>query len=58
MLAGASLETRPVLVQIYLETFQNLHFSYGMALSLVLTAVSLLVSLVFVLRVYRNTRFD
>jgi multiple sugar transport system permease protein len=58
VLAGSSLETRPVLIQIYLETFQNLHFSYGMALSLVITLVSLLVSAVFVLRVYRNTRFD
>ena len=58
VLTGTSLETRPVLVQIYLETFQNLHFSYGMAMSLVITLVSLLVSLVFVLRVYRNTRFD
>jgi len=29
-----------------------------MALSLVITLVSLLVSLVYVLRVYRNTRFD
>ncbi|MBB2973259.1 sugar ABC transporter permease [Mesorhizobium sp. RMAD-H1] len=58
VLAGASLETRPVLVQIYLETFQNLRFSYGMALSVVITLVSLIVSLVYVLRVYRNTRFD
>ncbi|MFD9900327.1 carbohydrate ABC transporter permease [Mesorhizobium sp. NPDC059025] len=58
VLAGSSLETRPVLVQIYLETFQNLRFSYGMALSLVITLVSLLVSLVYVLRVHRNTRFD
>jgi multiple sugar transport system permease protein len=58
VLAGASLDTRPVMVQIYLETFQNLHFSYGMALSLVVTAISLLVSLVFVLRVYRHTRYD
>jgi multiple sugar transport system permease protein len=58
VLAGASLDTRPVMVQIYLETFQNLHFSYGMTLSLVVTAVSLLVSLVFVLRVYRHTRYD
>ena len=58
MLAGANLGTRPILVQIYLETFQNLRFSYGMALSLVLTAISLLVSLVFVLRFYRTTRFD
>ncbi len=58
VLAGASLETRPILVQIYLETFQNLRFSYGMALSVTITFVSLLVSLVYVLRVYRNTRFD
>ena len=58
VLAGSSLETRPMLVQIYLETFQNLRFSYGMALSLALTAVTLVVSLVFVLRFYRTTRFD
>lgn len=58
VLAGANLGTRPILVQIYLETFQNLRFSYGMALSLVLTAISLLVSLVFVLRFYRTQRFD
>ncbi|HVX81575.1 MAG TPA: sugar ABC transporter permease [Devosiaceae bacterium] len=58
VLAGASLDTRPVLTQIYLETFQNLHFSYGMALSLVVTIVSLLVSLVFVWRVYHTTRFE
>ncbi|MGO8264434.1 sugar ABC transporter permease, partial [Rhizobium ruizarguesonis] len=44
--------------QIYLETFQNLLFSYGMALSVVITLVSLLISLVYVLRVYRNTLFD
>lgn len=58
VLGGSSLETRPVLVQIYLETFQNLHFSYGMALSLAITLVSLLISLVYVLRVYRSTRFE
>lgn len=58
VLAGASLETRPVLVQIYLETFQNLRFSYGMALSMVVTLVSLLISLIYVLRIYRSTRFD
>lgn len=58
VLAGSSLETRPVLVQTYLETFQNLHFSYGMAMSLALTFATLLVSLLFVLRVHRDTRFD
>ena len=58
VLTGSSLDTRPVLIQIYLETFQNLHFSYGMALSLVVTVVSLVVSLLYVLRVYHTTRFD
>lgn len=58
VLAGSSLDTRPILVQIYLETFQNLHFSYGMALSLVVTVVSLLVSLVYVARIYHNTQYD
>jgi multiple sugar transport system permease protein len=58
VLASSSLDTRPILVQIYLETFQNLHFSYGMAMSLTVTVVSLLVSLVYVVRVYHNTRYD
>ncbi|HTJ58980.1 MAG TPA: sugar ABC transporter permease [Devosiaceae bacterium] len=58
VLAGPSLDTRPILIQIYLEAFQNLHFSYGMALSLVVTFVSLLVSLLYVLRVYHNTRYE
>lgn len=58
VLTGTSVDTRPVLVQIYLETFQNLHFSYGMALSLVTTFVTLLVSMIFVLRIYRSTRLE
>jgi multiple sugar transport system permease protein len=58
VLAGSSLDTRSMLVQIYLETFQNLRFSYGMALSLVVTVVSLLVSLVYVVRIHHSTRFD
>jgi multiple sugar transport system permease protein len=58
VLTASSLDTRPILTQIYLETFQNLHFSYGMALSLVLTAASLLVSLIFVVRIYNSTRFE
>jgi len=55
---SSSLDTRPVVVQIYLETFQNLHFSYGMALSLVLTVISILVSAVFVVRLYNSTRLE
>lgn len=58
VLTASSADTRPILTEIYLETFQNLHFSYGMALSLVLTAVSLTVSLVFVVRIYKSTRVD
>jgi multiple sugar transport system permease protein len=55
---SASIDTRPVVIQIYLETFQNLHFSYGMALSLVLTLVSIIVSAVFVVRLYNSTRLE
>ena len=55
---SSSLDTRPVVVQIYLETLQNLHFSYGMALSLVLTVISILVSAVFVVRLYNSTRLE
>ena len=51
-----SVETRPILLQIYLEAFRKFHFSYGMALSLTVTIISLLISLGYVLRVYRNTR--
>ena len=58
VLNGTSHDTRPILGQIYLETFQNLNFSYGMALSLVVTLLSLVVSLSFVMRVYRDTRLD
>lgn len=50
ILAGASLDTRTVLVQTYMLAFQNLHFSQGMALSVLVMAVSLVVSLVYVLR--------
>ena len=58
VLARNSVETRPILIQIYLEAFRKFHFSYGMALSLVVTLVSLLVSLGYVLRVHQNTRLD
>ncbi len=41
-----------------MSAFQNLHFSYGMALSVLIMLASLLVSLVYVLRVYRETRYE
>lgn len=58
ILAGSSLDTRTVVAEVYLSAFQNLHFSYGMALSVLLMVASLLVSLVYVLRVYRETRVE
>jgi multiple sugar transport system permease protein len=58
VLARNTLETRPILIQIYLEAFRKFHFSYGMALSLVVTLFALLVSLGYVLRIQKNTRLD
>jgi multiple sugar transport system permease protein len=58
ILNGSSLDTRPVLVQVYMSAFQDLRFSYGMALSVLVMFASLLISLVYVLRVYRETRYD
>ena len=58
ILAGSSLDTRSILVQVYLEAFQNLRFSRGMVLSVLVMFISLAVSLVFVSRVYRETRLD
>jgi multiple sugar transport system permease protein len=58
ILSGASLDTRTVIIQTYMFAFQNMKFSLGMALSLLAMLASLLVSLLYVLKVYRETRFD
>jgi len=58
ILNGSSLDTRSVLVQVYMSAFQDLRFSYGMALSVLVMLASLVISLVYVLRVYRETRYD
>ncbi|MDL2409645.1 sugar ABC transporter permease [Rhizobium calliandrae] len=58
ILSGASLDTRTVIIQTYMFAFQNMKFSLGMALSLLAMLASLLISLVYVLKVYRETRFD
>lgn len=58
VLAHNSVETRPILIQIYLEAFKKFNFSYGMALSLTVTFVSLLISLGYVLRLQRTTRLE
>ena len=58
VLAHNAVETRPILIQIYLEAFKKFNFSYGMALSLMVTVISLLISLGFVLRIQRTTRLE
>lgn len=58
ILNGASLDTRTAIIQVYMSAFQNLHFSRGMALSVVIMIASLLVSTLYVLRVYRETSYD
>lgn len=58
VLNGASMDTRSVIIQVYVTAFQNLKFSLGMALSVLAMIVSLAVSAIYVLRVYRETRFE
>ncbi|ASJ73718.1 carbohydrate ABC transporter permease [Granulosicoccus antarcticus] len=55
---GTGYDTRSVMIQVYMSAFQNLKFSYGMALSIMAMLASLIISAVYVLRVYRETRFD
>lgn len=54
ILNGVGLDTRTVMIQAYMSAFQNLKFSYGMALSLLAMLASLVVSAVYVLRVYKE----
>ncbi len=58
VLNGVSMDTRSVIIQVYVTAFQNLKFSAGMALSVLAMVVSLAVSALYVLRVYRETRFE
>jgi len=58
ILNGTGFDTRTIMIQVYMSAFQNLKFSYGMALSIMAMLASLIVSAVYVLRVYRETRFD
>jgi multiple sugar transport system permease protein len=57
VLDGTSLSTRSTLVQVYLSAFQNLHFSYGMALSFLLMVAALAISIFYVLRIYREIQY-
>lgn len=58
ILNGSATDTRPIMIQTYITAFQNLKLSSGMALSILAMIVSLAVSAFFVLRVYRETRFE
>ena len=58
ILNGSSLGTRSIMVQVYMSAFQNMKFSLGMALSILAMIASLAVSALYVLRVYKETRFD
>lgn len=58
ILAKASAITRPIQGQIYMTAFQDLKFSYGMAMSITVMLVSILVSVFYIRRIYRETRFD
>lgn len=58
ILNGNALGTRSIMVQVYMSAFQNMKFSLGMALSILAMIASLIVSAVYVLRVYKETRFD
>ncbi|KAB0682942.1 carbohydrate ABC transporter permease [Aureimonas leprariae] len=58
ILNGASATTRPIQGQIYITAFQNLRFSYGMAMSITVMLVSVAVSALYVRRIYRETRYD
>lgn len=58
ILNGASLDTRSVMIQVYMSAFQSLKFSYGMALSVLAMLASLIISAVYVVRVYSETRYD
>lgn len=58
ILNGTGYDTRTVMIQVFMSAFQNLKFSYGMALSILAMLASIVVSAVYVLRVYRETRFD
>lgn len=50
ILGGASLDTRTLLIQVYMSAFQNLRMSYGMALSILVMVASLAVSLIYMTR--------
>ena len=58
ILNGTSTDTRSIMIQTYITAFQNLKLSAGMALSILAMVASLAVSAIYVLRVYRETRFE
>ncbi len=58
ILAGASLDSRTLLIETYMLAFQDLRFSAGMALSVLVMIASLAVSLVYILRSGRSVAYE
>jgi multiple sugar transport system permease protein len=58
LLGGANLDTRTPLIQVYLLAFQNLQFSRGMALSVLVMIATVAASLIFIARIRRETGLD
>lgn len=58
LLGGANLDTRTVLIQVYMLAFQNLQFSRGMALSVLVMIATIIASLILIARIKRETGLD
>jgi len=58
LLGGANLDTRTVLIQVYMLAFQNLQFSRGMALSVLVMVATIVASIIFIARIRRETGLD
>lgn len=58
ILAGRGLDTRTILIQVYMLAFQDLRFSYGMALSVLVMLASIVISMLYVVKIQRDTGLD
>jgi multiple sugar transport system permease protein len=58
ILAGRGLDTRTILMEVYVLAFLDLRFSYGMALSVLVMLASIAISMLYVVRVQRDSGLD
>jgi multiple sugar transport system permease protein len=56
VLIGTDRDARSVMMQIYLTTFGNLDFGHGAALAVMLSAVSILISVAYIVGLRRRSR--